>query len=554
MSSITFCGFRTDSIAEWQDAILTGTVDPEKHKNALSDDLLVEINGEFYAAPAKSRGLGNPSEWVGMLNALKSRARLIRVDVPTIMREFGNGPIAEAISTPRESSDKEEHTSPLIAETASTTEIAPEVPEESVVEESSSPASGVESETPAPEQPTEPPVEEPVEPKLDDNLRAKVSALPTYYAPLKEPLMKLIDLGADLLVIDTALELAGKPRNLGQIADYARHISVGAQDNRDLITLVQSAHRAACKVENASDAVAAILVKVMSYVPDNRKTVFKGRLEEQIEKGLSKYWAEAWAQTEAALEAGRTTTPVNLFINIVKDMDRNAGLAEQRGTARINNFSECRWIMEYLPKSEVDYSVTSLNRGGRKFYLPKMKDAIERQGHIPLTWVMSLVVDNDYPTRVLAPLAEKMIEKYPALARIVTREQFEYAMTLVAKVFLERANRVRESWDGRENLAASLTHHACYAGHQYVETLKEHSDYKARFMDPLKDLLKSVLENQDARMIMSVWYLHPNPWRHGKTPEAAHDHLKEEIAYNERAAIRAAEAAQSGGCAEAGTD
>jgi hypothetical protein len=348
-------------------------------------------------------------------------------------------------------------------------------------------------------------------------------------------------MGADRIVIDTAVDLAGKPYNLGQIADYARHITVNANTDRDLMLVVQAAHRAACKVENTSDANAVIMEKLLAMTPDVKRPAMRLRLEQHIKEGLDKYWAEAFGQMEAAQAAGRTSTPVNLFTHIVSDMQRNSDLAEKRVAQRINNFAECRWIMEYLPKTPVVYD-DALSRGGRRYYLPKLRETIERMGYIPLTWVMTLMVDNDYPVRALAAVAEKMVQKYPALERIVTREQFDYAVKVVIETFIDRAARWRESWDDKwsnPSLCTTLTHHAVFAGHQYLQTFKEHLDAGAPFMQEHKDALLAIPDTTlDA---LRQWYMNQNPWRHGKTPEAALDHYNEEKAYEARAAARAAE-------------
>jgi len=581
-----FMGFSVEAIVQWDEVTRGRALNPCRHLHAIEESLIVSINDEVFTAPE------NPTTWVALVKSIQRMGNRIVDAAPAPVdsnREFGCGDTAT--QTPEEipSDDQEEHTEipaedantknePEVfagVETASTSEepecppTAPTVSSPDIVEPppSSVKEAPISSPTPAAvvqcESVVEPVITEPSPATVEseekepvsqdsipanDNLRAKIGALPSYYSPLKEPLNKLVDFGADLLVIDTALELAGKPYNLGQIADYARHISINANDSRDLMALIQAAHRASCKIENTTDANVNIMDKIMAFIPDNRKSVFKGRLEQQIKDGQDKYWAEAWGQTEAAHAAGRTTTPVNLFMNIVKDLERNTSLAEQRGSARIKTFADCRWIMEYLPKTQVDYSETALNRGSRKFYLPKMKETIERQGFIPLTWVMAIIMDNDYPTRALTGLADKMIEKYPALARIVTREQFEYAMTLVARIFLERADRVEESWEGdcsKHHLGSSLTHHAVYAGKCYMATLREYSENKCRFMDSLKDTLNITLSNAKAMMIMDDWYL-DNPWRHGKNPEDSHAHRQEERAFNARSeAFRAEERRQA---------
>lgn len=523
MSSNKFMGFSIAAITQWHEVLRTGSLNPEKHCDALDEGLIAVVNGETYLAPDGSGAVGNPKSWAMNLRAAVAGATKVSPipEQTLVAKEFGT-----TLTT-------DEFVDGLIdAAAAYANAGSPREPE--LEEESPIPVSDV-APTPSPEVAI---VKDVVitEPSKNDQLRSKVAALPSYYAPLKEPFSKLIDLGADEVVIDTALELAGKPYNLGEIAAYARHITNGAKEDRDLMVLIQAAHRAASKVEDTSEANAAIMVKILERTPENRRSVLKERLEAQITDGQDKYWAESWGQVEAAIAAKRSNAPINLFFHIVSDMQRNSDLADQRGVPKINSYAEAKWIENYLPKPAVTYTDGGLSRGGRKFFMPKLKDAIERQGCIPLPWVISIVVDNDYPTRALVGLCDKIVGAYPALGRIVTEDQFEYAMSVVAKIMIDRAARWRESWDGNEgHLGSSMTHHAVYAAYQYLDTFAYYCDSGMEFMNPLKDSLDAVLSDNATMANLAGWYLNVNPWKHGKTPEESLDHLGEEEAYEARA-------------------
>jgi hypothetical protein len=547
-----FEGFSIEAINQWAQIRGGEDFDPKTHEAAVEEGLVAVINGAVCAAPATKGGVHG---WVTNLRVVQEMGYVTKpLPEAQICREFGSTTTAtagEIQGCPLTIQEVAAEASPSVVEVMSaltdddeelTTVVEDEVP---VVDEVEEPTADVEpipehkEVSPEPEVVPEP--EPPAPPKLNDELRARVASLPPYYAALKEPLNKLIDMGADSIVIDTAVDLAGKPYNLGQIADYARHITVNSNTDRDLMMVVQAAHRAACKVENTSDANAVIMEKLLAMTPTVKRPAMRHRLEQHITEGLDKYWAEAFGQMEASQAAGRTHTPVNLFMHIVSDMQRNSDLAEKRVAQRINSFAECRWIMEYLPKTPVVYD-DALSRGGRRYYLPKLRETVERMGYIPLTWVMSIMVDNDYPVRALAAVAERMVNKYPALERIVTREQFDYAVKVVIETFIDRAARWRESWDDKwsnPSLCTTLTHHAVFAGHQYLQTFKEHLEAGAPFMQEHKDALLAIPDTTlDA---LRQWYMYQNPWRHGKTPEAALDHYNEEKAYEARAAARAAE-------------
>jgi len=567
MCKIRFEGFSIEAINQWAQVRGGMDFDQKAHAAALNEGLVAVINGAVYAAPATE---GSARGWVTNLRVVKEMGYISKpLPQEPVAREFGSGDLTvqEAAPGDVEVLDDEElptvvenelpvvdeGTVPLeVDEHVTAAEPAPEPDtrcnnEGTHEEPSCLPAPEPEPE-PAPEPVPEPEPKPPAPPKLNDGLRARVCSLPPYYAALKEPLNKLIDLGADSIVIDTALNLAGKPYNLGQIADYARHITVNAKADRDLMMVVQAAHRAACKVENTSEANSVIMEKILAMTPEAKRPAIRSRLKQQIKEGLDKYWAEAFGQVEASQAAGRTTTPVNLFMHIVGDMKHNSDLAEKRATQRINSFAECRWILEYLPKTPVVHGGSLAPRCGqssRSKYLPKLRETIERQGYIPLTWVMSLMVDHDYPTIVLAEVAKKMINVYPALERIVTREQFDYAVKVVIETFIDRAARWRESWDQdrwtNHWIGASLMHHAVFAGYQYLQTFKEHLDAGAPFMQEHKEALEAVLNNEDTMNNLKFWYMIQDAWRHGDTPEAAREHYLEEKAYEARAAARAAE-------------
>ena len=367
--------------------------------------------------------------------------------------------------------------------------------------------------------------------------------MPTFYASLKEPLNKLVDAGADDLVIETAMDLAGKPYHLGQLAAYARYINLNA-DKFDFMTLIQNAHKSGIRVENTSDSNAKVLAEVMECVPDGRKASVKATFEKHIAEGLDKYWAEAWAQTTAAKDAGRIDRPFNFFVHIINDMRKNSEYADNRGGATIQSFSEIRWIMDYLPKNEQLELPEScgFSRGTRKFYLPRMKEAIERAGRIDISWVLAIMVDNEYPTRFMAGPLATLVEKCPALSNIVTKDQFEYAIQTLATILVNRAQRCRESWNPKfqGNLGTTFMHHAVFFGHQYLLNLKDYLDRGLKFMQPLEHDLTTLLADTDTMALLEFWWLNQNPWSHGVTPEASRVHYQEEIDYEVRAAAATA--------------
>jgi hypothetical protein len=555
MCKILFEGFSVEAITQWAQVRGGADFDPKTHEAAVEEGLVAVINGMVCAAPATK---GCVHDWATNLRAVQEAGYVTKpLPEAQVCREFGTSAATpgEIRGCPLTIQEVGAEVSPVVVEAMSAltdddeelTAAEDEVPVADEADEANeSPVDVEEVLEVATEPEAAPEPEPPAPPKLNDELRARVASLPPYYAALKEPLNKLIDIGADSLVIDTAVDLAGKPYNLGQIADYARHIVVNSNTNRDLMMVVQAAHRAACKVENTSDANAVIMEKILAMTPAVKRSAMRLRLEQHIKEGLDKYWAEAFGQVEAAQASGRTSTPVNLFTHIVSDMQRNSDLAEKRVAQRINSFAECRWIMDYLPKTPVVYEDDAMARGGRRYYLPKLRETVERMGYIPLTWVMTLMVDNDYPVIALASVAERMSNKYPVLKRIVTREQFEYAVKVVIETFIDRAARWRESWDyecSYPSLCTTLTHHAVFAGYQYLQTFKEHLEAGAPFMQEHKDALLAIPDTTIEAL--RHWYMNQNPWRHGKTPEAALEHYNEEKAYEARAAARAAEKRRS---------
>jgi len=548
-SNRLFRTFPVNAIRQWADALDAGELSCGDISAAVEAGLITEINGTFYAYPGHHE---DAAEWAARVGRLTRRGIVVGgksdpapESEPKVVMEFGGGlvfagavaaqhlaasptiPGVTATASPRESSDTPEE--PLVAETAPTPDAVPA---------STEPAPAIEQPEEAPWEPS--PEPEPVQEKpKDDLLRARISALPTYFAVLKEPLNKLVDAGADELVISTALDLAGKPYHLGQLAAYARFISLNLEQF-DHMTLIQNAHKSGIRVANTSDANARVLAEVMERVPDNRKNAVKATFEKHITEGLDKYWAEAWAQTEAAVAAGRVDRPFNFFIHIINDMKKNSEHAENRGGATIQSFSEIRWIMDYLPKNEQLElpEGCGFERGTRKFYVPRMKEAIERAGHIDLSWVLSIMVDNEYPTRFMTGPLSILAEKFPALSNIVTREQFEYALQQLAIVLVDRAKRCRESWNPKytANFGSTFIHHAVFNGHQYLLNLKGYLDQDMKFMQPVKDDLLALLADTDTRALLEFWWFNQNPWSHGDTPEAAHAHRQEEIAYDVRAA------------------
>ena len=533
-SNLYFAGVSFEAITAWAELSNGTSFDPLKHEVAFEENLAAVIDGELLLTPGGNRGFSNSLEWIESLRQIKATAKrlVLVISEHVTEREFGQ---THAPDTSVDVvSDLEEHTaSPAISVNQ---EILPEV------------AAGVETVSTSEIKEDEPVVEVPWEttppPAQNDQLRASIAAIPSYYSSLKEPLNRLVDLGAGENVINTVLTLAGKPYHLGKIADFAQQITSRLGTSMDHMDLIQEAHTASVVTTCETPAEDQIMLEVMELIPQNSKAAVRSRFEEQVKKGLNKYWGEAWAQVTAARDAGRANTPVNLFFHIVKEMDSNTALAEKRGAAKIESFNDCRWIMEYLPKTLVSYEDhPNFLRGSRKYYLPRMKDAIERAGHIPLIWLFSIVVDNDYPTRALAGAAEVMISKYPALARIVTREQFDYAMGLVVKTFTARAKDADYSWKmkyDQPHIGASLYHHAVFAGKCYLEIFRSYAEQGLKFMDNTnKEALLEVLCNLETMALLERWYMNQNPWKHGVSEGAAYEHFKQEQEHEER--IRAYE-------------
>lgn len=542
----SFMGFSIKAINQWCAVSESGEIDPTAHRDAIKAGLVANINDEVWVAPSGSESGGSPQFWVTTLTLLRRSGVLVgkplAAGVVEVVREFGDrvvptgsflevGIISGSVFTPIGDSKVQ------ASDTEPTDSEEPPTPETPVLSEPVPVVSSSSSQE-------EPSIAEPVVAEItpNDTLRASIAAIPSHYTSMKEPLNRLVDLGASSVVIETALAMAGKPYHLGKISMYSQEITrLLAQGSDDLMTLVQTAHKEACKTNCESLADEKIMLAVMEHIPDNRKSAFKQKFEDQIKAGLNKYWSESWTQVSAAMEVGRCNTPVNLFFHIIKDMDHNSGLSEQRGVAHLESFSECRWIMEYLPKTPVDYDDNSSLKGGnRKHYLPRMKDAIERAGHIPLVWLFTMAVDNDYPTRALAGAAEAMITKFPALARIVTRDQFDYAMNLVVKTFTDRAILADASWDKRydtPHLGASLYHHAVFAGKQYIQTFQEYAAADMKFLtSETKAAIIDLVGNAEAMLVLDRWYLNTNPWKQGKTQEAAYAHLLEEQEQESRVA------------------